>query len=238
MSSPALRTRARSPSSNPDSGGGTRSSDPRSTAFDPSPCGPAGRPAYASHPPALTTPSPSRAPPADAQRASWADPARAGWTSYVSCGATAPPTGQSAPAAWRADRTTPLPAPAQAPHRQARSAPHPPVVAPRTITTHPTQKVLQNASMQQHSQTTERLPKSTGLQEFPAISGEGGGFEPPKDRKALTGFRDRYGWGSDPLGLQGFFDSAGGCGEVGGEVGRAGSVAVSGRGAALSACAR
>jgi hypothetical protein len=75
--------------------------------------------------------------------------------------------------------------------------------------------------------------------QIPSNQTERGGFEPPKDRKALTGFRDPYGRVPSPSGLQGFLDSGSGRGEVDGEVEFVrSSAAVQGRGAALSAPAR
>jgi len=49
---------------------------------------------------------------------------------------------------------------------------------------------------------------------------ERGGFEPPMDGNAHTGFRDRDRGGSAVCSFQGFPDPTGGCGEVGGETAR------------------
>ena len=65
-----------------------------------------------------------------------------------------------------------------------------------------------------------------------------GGFEPPMDGNAHTGFRDRYGWVVAHRDLQGFLDRVGGRGEVGGEVGRSSiPAAIAGQRVALSSAA-
>jgi len=77
---------------------------------------------------------------------------------------------------------------------------------------------------------THQLPQNCGgIGRRPSFCGavtEREGFEPSYGENPVTGFRDRHRRVPHPGGLQGFFDSGAGCGEVSGEVGLAGSSAV------------